>query len=67
MYEQRIQSFYDEYTFKGVAVVVTQPNALRIDELDSSDISDPLDEMKVRAAWKHLTYPYLYDSAAEGK
>jgi len=25
MYEQRIQSFYDEYTFKGVAVVVTHP------------------------------------------
>ena len=64
MYEQRIQSLYDEYTSKGVAVVVIQPNdpnALRIDELDSSDISDSLDEMKVRAAWKHLTYPYLYD------
>ena len=64
MYEQRIQQLYDEYTSKGVAVVVIQPNdpkALRIDELDSSDISDSLEEMKVRAAWKHLTYPYLYD------
>jgi peroxiredoxin len=64
MYEQRIQQLYDEYTSKGAAVVVIQPNdpnALRIDELDSSDTSDSLDEMKVRAAWKHLTYPYLYD------
>ena len=43
MYEQRIQQLYDEYTSKGVAVVVIQPNdpnALRIDELDSSDTSD---------------------------
>jgi len=64
MYEQRIQQLYDDYTVKGAAVVVIQPNdpnALRIDELDSSDISDSLDEMKVRATWKHLTYPYLYD------
>lgn len=64
MYEQRIQQLYGEYTSKGAAVVVIQPNdpnALRIDELDSSDTSDSLDEMKVRAAWKHLTYPYLYD------
>ena len=64
MYEQRIQQLYNEYTPKGVAVVVIQPNdpkALRIDELDSSDISDTLDEMKIRVAWKRLTYPYLYD------
>ena len=64
MYEQRIQQLYNDYTPKGVAVVVIQPNdpnALRIDELDSSDISDTLDEMKIRVAWKHLTYPYLYD------
>jgi len=64
MYEQRIQQLYDEYTPRGVAVVVIQPNdpkALRIDELDSSDISDTLDEMRIRVAWKHLSYPYLYD------
>jgi len=64
MYEQRIQQLYTDYAPKGAAVVVIQPNdpkALRIDELDSSDISDTLDEMKIRVAWKHLTYPYLYD------
>ena len=68
MYEQRIQELYNDYTPKGVAVVVIQPNdpnALRIDELDSSDISDTLDEMKIRVAWKHLTYPYLYDGETQ--
>jgi peroxiredoxin len=47
-----------------VALVAIQPNdpkALRIDELDSSDVSDSLDEMKIRVGYKHLTYPYLYD------
>jgi peroxiredoxin len=64
MYERRVQQLYDDYKGKGVAVVVIEPNdpqAIRIDELDSSDISDSLPEMKVRVQYKHLTYPYLYD------
>jgi len=64
LYEQRIQRLYEDYRDKGVAVVAIQPNApeaLRLDELDSSDMSDTLEEMKIRAAYKHLTYPYLYD------
>ena len=47
---------------RGVAAVEIQPNdpkAIRIDELDSSDISDSLAEMKIRAEYKHLQYPYL--------
>jgi len=64
MYEQRILQLADDYRDRGVALVAIQPNdpkALRIDELDSSDISDSLDEMKIRVAYKHLRYPYLYD------
>ncbi|MGC1130663.1 MAG: redoxin domain-containing protein [Candidatus Acidiferrales bacterium] len=64
MYESRVQQLAADYRDRGVAVVVIQPNdpkAIRIDELDSSDISDSLEEMKIRAAYKHLTYPYLYD------
>ena len=64
MYEQRIQQLYSAYKGKGVAVVAIQgndPKAIRIDELDSSDVSDTLAEMKVRVTYKHLTYPYLYD------
>jgi peroxiredoxin len=64
MYEQRIQSLAADYKDRGVALVAIQPNdpkALRIDELDSSDVSDTLDEMKIRVHYKHLTYTYLYD------
>ena len=62
VYEQRIEKLYKDYGPRGVAVVAIQgndPKALTIDELDSSDSSDTLAEMKVRVAWKHLHYPYL--------
>ena len=67
-YEQRIQQLYDDYRGKGVAVVAIEPNApdaIRIDELDSTDMSDTLAEMKLRVAFKHLSYPYLYDGATQ--
>jgi peroxiredoxin len=68
MYEQRIQQLANDYKNKGVGVVAIQPNdpeAIRIDELDSSDISDSLAEMKIRVQYKHLTYPYLYDGETQ--
>lgn len=68
MYEQRVAQLAADYKDRGVAVVAIQPNdpkAIRIDELDSSDISDTLDEMKIRAEYKHLTYPYLYDGETQ--
>jgi peroxiredoxin len=68
MYEQRIQRLASDYRDKGVAVVAIQPNdpkAIRIDELDSSDISDSLEEMKIRVEYKHLQYPYLYDGETQ--
>src|ERR1700728_4540814 len=68
MYEQRIQQLETDYRDRGAAVVAIQPNdpkALRIDELDSSDMSDTLDEMKIRVAYKHLHYPYLYDGETQ--
>jgi peroxiredoxin len=68
MYEQRIQQLETDYRDRGVAVVAIEPNdpkALRIDELDSSDISDSLDEMKMRVEFKHLHYPYLYDGETQ--
>jgi len=68
MYERRIQQLVADYKGKGVAVVVIEPNdpkAIRIDELDSSDISDSLAEMKIRVQYKHLTYPYLYDGETQ--
>ena len=68
IYEQRIEKLYKDYGPRGVAVVAIQgndPKALTIDELDSSDTSDTLAEMKIRVAWKHLHYPYLYDGATQ--
>src|SRR6202046_3837154 len=68
MYERRIAQLAGDYKDRGVAVVAIEPNdpkAIRIDELDSSDISDSLDEMKIRAQYKHLTYPYLYDGETQ--
>ncbi len=68
MYERRVQQLAADYKSKGVAVVVIEPNdpkAIRIDELDSSDISDSLAEMKIRVQYKHLTYPYLYDGETQ--
>jgi peroxiredoxin len=63
MYEERVQALTDDYRDRGVAVVAIEPNdpkAIRIDELDSSDISDTLDEMKIRFEYKHWRYTYLY-------
>ncbi len=68
IYETRIQKLADDYQSKGVAVVAIQPNdpdAIRVDELDSADTSDSLDEMKIRVEYKHLRYPYLYDGETQ--
>ena len=64
MYEHRVEQLSADYKNRGVSVVAIEPNdpkAITIDELDSSDISDSLEEMKIRAQYKHLSYPYLYD------
>jgi thiol-disulfide isomerase/thioredoxin len=68
MYERRITQLAADYQDRGVAVVAIQPNdpkAITIDELDSSDLSDSLEEMKIRAEYKHLAYPYLYDGETQ--
>jgi peroxiredoxin len=68
VYEKRVEKLYEDYGKRGVAVVAIQgndPKALTIDELDSSDLSDTLPEMKIRYAWKHLHYPYLYDGETQ--
>lgn len=68
MYERRIAQLAADYKDRGVSVVAIEPNdpsAIRIDELDSSDVSDSLEEMKIRAQYKHLTYPYLYDGETQ--
>lgn len=68
MYERRIAQLATDYADRGVSVVAIEPNdpkAITIDELDSSDMSDSLEEMKIRAQYKHLSYPYLYDGETQ--
>jgi thiol-disulfide isomerase/thioredoxin len=67
-YEERIQKLHDDYAGKGVALVAISPNdpkAVRLDELGYTDLSDSLEEMKIRAEDKHITYPYLYDGETQ--
>src|SRR5258708_18434517 len=68
LYEDRIKRIAADYRSKGVALVAIQPNdpnALRIDEMVMSDMSDSLEEMKIRASYRHFNFPYLYDGATQ--
>ena len=64
LYETRIKKLADDYRNRDVSLVAIQPNnpdAIRLDELGYTDISDSLPEMKIRAAYRHFNFPYLYD------
>jgi peroxiredoxin len=64
LYETRIKKLADDYRGKGVALVAIQPNnpaAIRLDELGYTDVSDSFEDMKIRAAYRHFNFPYLYD------
>jgi peroxiredoxin len=64
LYETRIIKLADDFQRKNVAFVAIQPNdpqAIRLSELGYTDVSDSLDDMKIRAAYRHFTFPYLYD------
>jgi thiol-disulfide isomerase/thioredoxin len=63
-YEERIKQLATVYAGKGVAVVAISPNspaAVRLDELGWTDLSDSLEEMKIRARDAGFNFPYLYD------
>ena len=63
-YEGRIKQLAADYRDKGVAVVAISPNdpqALRLDELGYTDVSDSLEDMKLRADEQAFNFPYLYD------
>src|ERR1700685_4131557 len=67
-YEDRIIRLTSDYSNKKVAVVAIMPNdpdCLRLDELDFSDLGDTYEEMKIRAKEKKFNFPYLYDGKTE--
>src|SRR5262245_62120907 len=61
-YEERIKKLVADYKDKGVAFVAISPNdpgSVRPDELGYTDLSDSLEEMKIRARDRQFNFPYL--------
>jgi peroxiredoxin len=68
LYESRIKKIADDYRGKSFALVAIEPNdpeAVRLNELGYTDVSDSLPEMKIRAAYAHFNFPYLYDGETQ--
>ncbi len=68
LYEGRMKKLVDDYKSKGVGFVAIQPNdpkAILLSELGYTDVSDSLEEMKIRAAYRHFNFPYLYDGETQ--
>ena len=64
LYEGRMKKLVDDYKGKGVGFVGVNPNdpkAVTLSELGYTDVSDSLEEMKIRAEYRHFNFPYLYD------
>ena len=68
LYETRIKKLVSDYAGKSVAFVAIEPNdpdAVRLDELGYTDVSDSFEEMKIRAEYRNFNFPYLYDGATQ--
>jgi peroxiredoxin len=68
LYEGRIEKLYEDYRRKGVTLVAINPNnakAVRLNELGYTDVTDSLPEMKIRASFRGLAWPYLYDGETQ--
>jgi peroxiredoxin len=64
LYETRIKELAADYKDRGVTLIAIQPNnpmAVRLDEMGYTDVGDSFDDMKIRAAYRHFNFPYLYD------
>src|SRR5689334_121202 len=60
-YEDRIIALANDFKDKGVAFVAINPNdpqAVRLDELGYTDLSDDFASMKLRAKDKKFPFPY---------
>jgi len=68
LYESRIKKLADDYRGRGVTLVAIEPNdpeAVWLSELGYTDVSDSLEEMKIRAEYRHFNFPYLYDGETQ--
>ena len=66
LYEERIEKLYADYRNKGVRLVAINPKTVRLDELGYTDVTDSLPEMKLRAQFRGIDWPYLYDGDTQG-
>src|SRR5580700_5109230 len=60
LYEGRMKKLVAEYSGKGVGFVAINPNdpkAITLSELGYTDVSDSLEEMKVRAEYRNFNFP----------
>jgi thiol-disulfide isomerase/thioredoxin len=67
-YEARIKQLVADYKDKQVRFVAISPNdpdALRLNELGYTDLSDTLEAMKIRAKDAGFNFPYLYDGETQ--
>src|SRR6266536_2572833 len=68
LYETRIKQLAADYADRGVSLVAIQPNnpnAVRLNEMGYTDVGDSFEDMKVRAAYRHFNFPYLYDGETQ--
>jgi len=68
LYETRIKQIAADYRDQGVAVVAIEPNnsqAVRLNEMGYTDVGDSLEDMKIRATYRHFNFPYLYDGETQ--
>ena len=68
LYETRLKQLVSDYQGRSVAFVAIEPNnpqAVRLDELAYTDVGDSFEDMKIRAAYRHFNFPYLYDGETQ--
>lgn len=68
LYETRVEKLAEDYRDKGVTLIAIEPNnpnAVRLDEMGYTDVGDSFEEMKIRAAYRHFDFPYLYDGETQ--
>jgi peroxiredoxin len=69
LYEDRIKRLVADYQGPGVAFVAIEPNvpqAVQLNEMGYTDVGDSFEDMKIRAAYRHFNFPYLYDGEGQG-
>lgn len=68
LYETRIKQLVNDYRDRSVAIVAIEPNAEKavlLSELAWTDVGDSLEGMKIRAEYRQLNFPYLYDGETQ--